>query len=208
MEHCRQHVACNQMLLRAYPEVEPLLTRYEADYERFLRERSLQFNVAYAEGFESMIGLTTPVAWTARDALWAESDPRVETLWKWHLAEEHEHREVMFKVYRALFGNGPRAYLTRVYGLLFAMVHIGGHIRRLRASLLEIDRRRMGEDAWRNRVRTPRQPKDGFEFLRRFVHVLSPYYDPARREPLPGLQLILEQSSVIVAARGTTRATT
>jgi uncharacterized protein len=155
-----------------------------------------------------MIGLTTPVAWKARDTLWAESDPRVETLWKWHLAEAHEHREVMFKVYCALYGNGPKAYVYRIYGLLFAMVHIGRHSRRLRVTLLEIDRRRMGEDAWRQRVRTPRQPKGGFQFLRRFAQVLSPFYDPALREPLPGLQSILEQSSVSVPSRATTQAAT
>ena len=100
-----------------------------------------------------MIGLTTPASWEARDALWAESDPRVEALWKWHLAEEHEHREVMFNVYHALFGRSVRAYLYRIYGFLYAMIHITGHIRRTSKILLKIDRVRIGEDPWRERPR-------------------------------------------------------
>lgn len=196
MEHCRQHEACNEMLLRAYPEIAPLLAEYEADYERFLRARSLQFNVAYAEGFESMIGLTTDVAWKARDELWAESDPRIETLWKWHLAEEHEHREVVFRVYHALFGSGLRAYLYRIYGLLYAMIHIGGHVRRLRKALLAADRARMGEAAWNARASMPRQPKGFGQFLRQFARVLSPTYDPATRTPLAGLEQLLLQDTL------------
>ena len=196
MEHCRQHQTCNEMLLRAYPEIAPLLEEYEADYGRFLRERSLQFNVAYAEGFESMIGLTTDTAWKARDVLWAESDPRIETLWKWHLAEEHEHREVMFRVYGALFGHGLRAYLYRIYGLLYAMVHIGSHIRRLRKALLAADRARMGESAWNARAPLPRQPKGFGQLLRQFARVLSPAYDPATRAPLAGLEQLLQQDTV------------
>ena len=196
MEHCRQHVAFNEMLIRSYPQIVPQLDRYGADYERFLRTRSLQFNVAYAEGFESMIGLTTPASWEARDALWAESDPRVEALWKWHLAEEHEHREVMFNVYHALFGRSVRAYLYRIYGFLYAIIHITGHIRRTSKILLKIDRVRIGEDPWRERHRPANSKSSIREVLRQLAQVLSPKYDPSKRQPLQGVEAILAQTII------------
>jgi uncharacterized protein len=197
MEHCRQHVAFNEMLIRSYPEIVPQLERYGADYERFLQTRSLQFNVAYAEGFESMIGLTTPAAWEAREALWAKSDPRVEALWKWHLAEEHEHREVMFNVYQGLFGKGLCAYLYRIFGFLYAMIHIGAHIRRTKKLLLQSDQARMGEEAWKKRSRPAKSGKGSIrEVMSRLAHILSPNYDPSKRQPLQGVEAILAQTVI------------
>lgn len=204
MEHCRQHNAFNEMVVRSYPQIVPELERYGADYERFLRTRSLQFNVAYSEGFESMFGLTTPVQWRARDVLWADSDPRVEALWKWHLAEEHEHREVMLRVYHALYGRGARAYAFRIYGFIYAMVHIGGHVRRTQKALLRIDRARMGEEAWKARARPPRQPKGIGQFVRAFAQVLSPGYDPSTRQPLDGLSEILAEKTIRAPLAGAT----
>jgi len=198
MEHCRQHDAFNQMLIRAYPEIVPHLERYGADYERFLRTKSLQFNAAYAEGFESMIGLTSPASWNSMAAFWAKSDPRVAALWTWHLAEEHEHREVMFNVYHALFGKGVRSYLYRIYGFFYAAIHIMGHSRRVGKLLLEADRRKMGEEAWQRRAKPQLQRGKAplRETLGRLANLLSPSYNPATRQPLPGVEEILVQKII------------
>jgi len=56
---------------------------------------------AAIEHFTAMLAhwmLTTP------DAL-AGSEPRLATMWRWHAAEETEHRSVAFDVYRAMDGD-------------------------------------------------------------------------------------------------------
>jgi predicted metal-dependent hydrolase len=40
-----------------------------------------------------------------REALLAGAEPRLATLWRWHSAEETEHRATAFDLYRALGGN-------------------------------------------------------------------------------------------------------
>lgn len=40
-----------------------------------------------------------------REALLAGAEPRLATLWRWHSAEETEHRSTAFDLYRALGGN-------------------------------------------------------------------------------------------------------
>jgi predicted metal-dependent hydrolase len=39
------------------------------------------------------------------DSWFAKADPRMQTLWRWHAAEEIEHRAVAFDLYRELGGN-------------------------------------------------------------------------------------------------------
>src|SRR5271156_1679269 len=85
MQHCKQHILFNKMLGEAYPEIVPLEKKYAADYESFLKNKSLQFNVAYSEGFEAMSAIPTTTFFEDFDELWAGSDPKAEALWKWHL---------------------------------------------------------------------------------------------------------------------------
>ena len=55
MQHCRQHLLFNKALRAdGYEGMLAIEKEYEADYDRFLKTKSLRFNVAYSEGFEAV----------------------------------------------------------------------------------------------------------------------------------------------------------
>lgn len=193
MQHCKQHLAFNKMLFAHYPEIEPLAKSYQADYDTLLKTRSLQFNLAYCEGFEAMSAIPTTCFFEDFDELWAESDPRAEALWKWHLAEEFEHREVVHSVYTALYGRGPVAYVRRIRGFFYATRHILANISRIGNLLLARDREGMSpEQLAASKAREAQVNKLAAKhFFRHLRAILSPWYDPAKRQPPRGVMEVL-----------------
>lgn len=200
MQHCKQHMAFNKMLFAHYPEIEPMAKAYEADYNRFLKTRSLQANVAYCEGFEAMSAIPTTCFFEDFDELWAGADPRAEALWKWHLAEEYEHREVVHSVYTALYGRGPVAYFVRIYGFFFATAHILSNINKIGKYLLAREREGMtAEQLAASKAREKQVTKLASKhFFRHLRAILSPWYDPAKRQPPRGVSEVLARDNAPV----------
>ena len=194
MQHCKQHIQFNKMLRAAYPEIEPLEKAYEAVYEGFLKNKSLQFNIAYSEGFEAMSAIPTTCFFEDFDEYWAESDPQAEALWKWHLAEEYEHREVMHDLYRAMYGNGPMAYLYRIYGFFYATIHISSHIKKIGNVLLAADREGMSAvELEESKAREKKINDLAWKHAKRHMkNILKPSYDPSTRQPPRGVMEILQ----------------
>ena len=119
--HYRQHRRFNDTLqARGYRCLEALEKRMAADYERLGRERSLAFNLAYAEGFESMALAIGEMLIEDRVHLFGDSESSVATLVLWHFVEEIEHKNVAFDVFEHVAGG----YFRRVHGFLFATAHI------------------------------------------------------------------------------------
>ncbi|MDA0979015.1 MAG: metal-dependent hydrolase, partial [Proteobacteria bacterium] len=121
--HYRNHARINEIIRSKFDdETAAELLRIEqelkADYERFLKTRSLKFNLAYAEGFEAM---TCAVAISAvnRDEQKEPPLTGLGGLLAWHALEEVEHRTVAFDVYKHLCGG----YFYRIFGALRAQVH-------------------------------------------------------------------------------------
>jgi len=188
--HCKYHVDFNDMMRRHYPGMKAIEEEYAAEYCRFLQERSLKFNLAYSEGFEALGAAGAETFFEEAEALLVDADPRALQLWKWHLAEEFEHRHVCSQVYEALFCHGPwnrfwNGYIYRVWAFLYAMKHIGTYVDRLFRHLLEVDRaglsaaERVASDARLSEMKRRRLGR-----LKRLLPVLSPFYDPARK-PVP-----------------------
>jgi predicted metal-dependent hydrolase len=123
------------------------------------------------------------------------SDQAVADLWRWHLAEEFEHRTVCSDVYRELSGLNPVfRYFYRVYGYLYAIKHLGDFSKAAAGYLLAKDRDGM----------TPEEVADSIErqnavkkrtvkaALPMMLKVLSPFYNPAKRRVPRGQEEFLQ----------------
>ncbi len=196
VQHCKRHLDFNKRMHAHYPGMLPIEKEYEADYARFLKEKSLRYNCAYAEGFEAMGSTAAQFIFTQIDDLLEGADQRVVDLWKWHLAEEFEHREITFLVYEALFAKGPfLGYFHRVRGAIDAVKHIRGYVQRMAAHLLEEDRKGMTpEQIEQSKARAAIYTKRVKAFnLPRLIRVLLPFYNPKRKRVPPGLEAYLQR---------------
>jgi predicted metal-dependent hydrolase len=55
MQHCKLHLSFNKAIRAdGYEGMLEFEKQYEADYDRYLKTKSLRFNMAYSEGFEAM----------------------------------------------------------------------------------------------------------------------------------------------------------
>jgi len=194
-QHFRQHRLFNKALVaQGYPELAEFEKRLADDLARFERTRSLKFLLAYADGFESLGAVAGALWFEHSDAFLEGADPNATALWKWHMAEEFEHRSVCFDFYHALYGRGiwnaiVNGYFYRVYGFVFAMRHLNGYMKRMRDYMLDIDRQSMSED---EKAQLERDIKE-YEALHK-RHTLPqllknflPWYNPARKKTPRGL---------------------
>lgn len=135
-QHFQQHRRFNDILkARGYKCIERLEEQLKRDYTKFSQKRSLKFNLAYAEGFESMALAIGHMLIERRDELFCGADPAVSSLVLWHFVEEIEHKNVAFGVYEALYGG----YFYRIFGLLYATLHIFAYTGRAYRAMLRED---------------------------------------------------------------------
>ena len=107
-QHYTQHNEFNKVIFaQGYPGLEQLVEKLKQDFARFLDKASDRYRLGYIEGFES---------YTTQFALLAigrglYDHPRTlrqfGELFKWHMLEEIEHRNVAYDVYQHLYGNYP-----------------------------------------------------------------------------------------------------
>lgn len=207
MQHCKQHLSFNKSLRsQGYEGLLPIEREYEADYVRFLETRPLRFNLAYCEGFEAISAIPISAFFEDFDHYLAGADEAAVELWKWHLAEEHEHREVAHDVYHALVkGNAAWVYLYRIYGFFYAARHISSYVNRATAFLLDRDREGMTPAEVAASKARAKAVKKAFNrhALRHLRQILSPFYDPHRRAMPRGVEETLaryEKKPVALAA--------
>ena len=171
--HYRQHQQFNKRLAElGYASVPRMEAVLKADYQRFARERSFAFNLAYAEGFEAMALAIGHMLVADRDYLFRDGEAAVGSLILWHFVEEIEHKCATYDVFKALDGR----YLWRIYGLLFATIHIMARTRQGYRALLTEDG--LWQD-WRSRLALYRLLLRMFGRLTpRLLRILKPGYDP------------------------------
>jgi predicted metal-dependent hydrolase len=190
--HYLQHGAYNQALHRAgYEAVPEIERRYKEHFDRLLNEKSLKFNCAYCLGFETLGPVAAEMWFEGMNDLLESTDPSVLGLWKWHLAEEYEHRTVAYDVYQALYGD----YFCRIYAL-YCFIR---DWRRLAGQgliwLLEHDYKNMsGEEIALSRARLAAFKRRESRFsLPRLMRAVSPLYNPAKIKAPKGVAELLEK---------------
>jgi predicted metal-dependent hydrolase len=196
MQHCRQHLLFNKALRAdGYEGMLAIEKEYEADYDRFLKTKSLRFNVAYSEGFEAVSSVAVDNFFEDFAPFLEGADTEAVEMWKWHLAEEYEHREVAHDVYHALFGRGPIAYLYRIWAFFYAVKHIRGHVRKVQTYLLDKDREGMSAEERAASIARQQhvQQVTARHAKAHLKRILSPFYKPADRLPPRGLQEVLDR---------------
>ena len=195
--HYAQHEACNQALDReGYPHLADYERVFEAHYERLLTKRSHKFNCAYALGFETLGPIAAEFWFENLDDMLEGSDPITVAMWKWHLAEEYEHRNVVYDVYQTLYGG----YICRIYGLISFIRHLRAWNRTMLKSLLDVDRAKMapGHVTDFNRRHADFRKRESRFSLPRLIRAFSPFYTPRKYRQPKGLTEFL--NSVVEAA--------
>ena len=192
--HYRQHRLFNQKIEEAgYDAVKPIGDKLQADYDEFLATRSLLSNAAYCEGFESLGIIQAEFFFEQCADLHIGADRRVVALWKWHLAEEYEHRSVCFDVHHAI--HGGFSYFSRLIGFFRAVRHLSKFGKDVSTALLAYDRASMTEPGQAASVKSEAIYRRRFNrfALPRLLKVLSPFYNPARRPEPRGAATFLLQ---------------
>ena len=188
-QHYKVHQQFNKSLYAAgYDRLLEFERELSNDYKRFLSERSLRFNCAYSEGFETLGPPNARAYFERYGDLLEGADQRAVDLWKWHMLEEFEHRDVVFRVYRALFGQRRLiSYFYRVYGLISAMRHLGAWGNRVTAYLIERDRQGLGSEELRLSKARERHYKRAIlrRYLPQLLRAFNPAYDPTTAWPEP-----------------------
>ncbi len=197
MQHCRQHIAFNKrMHALGYELLKPIEKEFDATFTRFLATKSLRFNLAYSEGFESLSATACELYFEDYNELLEDADPEPTNMWRWHLAEEFEHRTVCSDVYHELSGLNPVfAYFYRLYGYFYAVIHLGRFQLMVASKLLEHDRAQMTPDELAQSLARDKYAKKimGRRFFQSLLKISSPFYDPAKRREPVGYRAYLEE---------------
>ena len=185
--HFRNHADFNVRIRDSFDAATSAALRgievaLEADYQRFTHEKTLRFNLAYAEGFEAM---TCASALASAEYGAFEGMPGGE-IWAWHMAEEIEHRTVAFQVYDHLVGSYPYRLIAGGY----AQWHYVSYILRFAKCMARSLGRKLP------RVSSPMHRA----VLRNYLRTWSPRYDPAKIEVPAGVDELLVRYTALAEA--------
>lgn len=135
-QHYRQHRRFNDLLIeRGYPGLHEVEEQLEQSFDRLLKDKSLEWHLAYAAGFESMALAVGHWLVNNRERLFGGSDTRVASLILWHFVEELEHKNAALDVYQSVVGK----YFLRVYMIWYATFHVIKYTRRSYVVMLKKD---------------------------------------------------------------------
>lgn len=185
--HFKLHAEYNAVLRQHYPGLEAFEEEIRADFDGFLRDRSLAWNLAYCEGFECTGLVSAEFFFGPAEPFLRSADPAPRDLWAWHLAEEFEHRSVCHDTLRALHPGWWR----RLGGYVAFARHLQRFCDRVAIHMKAIDAQRGARsDRERELDRAFRRVSLRFT-LPRLLKVLSPLYDPAPRASVAALEAAL-----------------
>lgn len=175
--HYKVHAAYNRVLFEQYPGLEAFDAEIKADFERFLAEETLEWNLAYCEGFECSGLISSEFFLQEIDDALEGADPAVRELWSWHLAEEFEHRNVTHDVLATV----APGWLHRLRGFRDFGAHLQSFTERVRDHLMAIDRERGRVSDETLAASRPFNRRQARFYAPRIAKILLPWYSPHPR---------------------------
>lgn len=164
-QHYQQHERFNAVVLaHGYPGLAERIERLAADFQRFLERKSDRFRIGFVEGFEAYTNQGALELLESGVLEHPRTDPRFAHLFRWHMLEEIEHRNVAFDLYEHLYGG----HLYRARMCWIAQSHLLAFIRDCARIMSTADVPRHGERCrikgiertllamrpWRKRIRS------------------------------------------------------
>ena len=132
--HSREHVRYNQMLrAQGYP-IDAMEARVERLLERVHHHNPKRWRLAVTCALEHFTALMADLV-LRNPRVFAGADPVMAQLWRWHAAEENEHKSVAFDVFKAVGGT----YLERAITMLAATVIFWGKVVEQQARMMHAD---------------------------------------------------------------------
>jgi len=188
-QHYKNHARVNdvvrsQLSPAGATKMRALEDALEANYRRFSAEKSLAFNLAYAEGFEAMTFALARSVLKRADVDGAV--PAWANLIAWHLAEEIEHRTVTFDAYEAIVGRYPQRIAVGSYAQLHFLRHLLGMAKVLQNDTVDDDvtMRQVVTQAAKRNWRNGTIPGA--------LRALSPRYNPR--------DIVISEEAIMIAA--------
>lgn len=188
--HTLLHRQYNQALYRAghrgVAEIEQLMRK---DYARYLEEWPLLDLLGYCEGFECLGPIWAEYLFEDCDDLFEGADQAVVDLWRWHLAEEYEHRMVAYEVYHRFGGHWRHRLRTTVN----TQRHLQKYISMGESLLLAAERESMTPA----QLATSKAKSATFHrrlsrfMLKRLWRVMLPFYSPEHLKKPAGIEQYL-----------------
>lgn len=193
-EHYKQHAIANELirgLVAGFAALKPLELALDAEFKAFSKDKPLAFNLAYAEGFESMTSAMSRTQLETR--MFDRTDSPLGQLARWHVMEEVEHRTVAFDVYEHIVGR----YWYRLRTGLWAQKHFIGWGTRLANVMKAADREAF------QRFDNPEAAAARKAFMKRFwkrglprlLQTYLPGYDPRKVDLPPAYEAARQEFS-------------
>ncbi len=145
-QHFTQHGKFNDLVRKHYPELIELEKQAKADYDRF-SAKGLKYNLAFAEGFESLTHPFVIYMWQSGIAD-AMTGP-LGDMYRWHFMEEMEHRTVAYDAYYTLYDS----YWYRLRVSLVAQIHLITFMTKVARVMLKKERHLFEQrGGWKGRI--------------------------------------------------------
>ncbi len=132
--HTREHIRYNEMLKRHGYPVDDLEERVQWILDMVTRWLPKRWHLAATCALEHFTALMAHFL-LADPRLLEGADPNMAALWRWHAAEENEHKGVAFDVYREAGGN----YFERCFIMIMATVIFWALVVEYQFRLMRVD---------------------------------------------------------------------
>lgn len=172
--HTREHERYNDMLrAQGYPidALEAQVKEFIARANRLFTPRKRLAATAALEHFTALLAhvvLTNP-------RLFEGAHPEMTALWKWHSAEENEHKSVAFDLYQAAGGT----YFERCRVMAVVTVMFWSHVLQFQARMMHADGIALSPREWYQLFHHLFvEPGGMFEVVKLYFHYYRPDFHP------------------------------